>query len=258
VRLAPGAMRDRLIQMCRSQGVSVRDLLVWRTHGSMSNGAVVGVLGPLRYILLTDALLDSLSEREVEAVMAHEIAHVRHRHMIWLALAMLASVGVFASVAATVAEVAGLGSARGGDVTLWEWLIAGAAFAAGLTAFGFVSRRFEWQSDAFAVQHLSGARRRREPGEAAAPIAVVAPAAIVAMVGALESVARLNHIPVRKFSWRHGSIASRIERLRGLGGRRTDELPIDRAVRVIKAVTLVVVGVLFFIAVREAWQGGVP
>lgn len=256
VRLAPGAMRDRLLGMCRGQGVKVRDILVWRTHGSMSNGAVIGALAPIRYILLTDALLDSLSEREVEAVMAHEIAHVRHRHMPWLALTMLASVGVFAFLGSVVAGATGLENQQGQDFAAVEWLAAGIAFAAGLVAFGFVSRRFEWQSDAFAVQHLSGARRRPGQGEAISAVAVVAPAAVAAMVGALESVARLNHIPPGRFSWRHGSIRSRIDRLNRLGGRRTDDLPIDRVSRVIKFATLVVIGVLAAFAAREAWTGG--
>ena len=33
----------------------------------------------VRYILLSDGLLDQLRPRAVEAVMAHEIAHVRRR-----------------------------------------------------------------------------------------------------------------------------------------------------------------------------------
>jgi hypothetical protein len=60
---------------------------------------------------------------------------------------------------------------------------------------------------------------------------------------------------INKFSWRHGSIASRIARLKQLGGRRTDELPIDRTVRGIKAATLIAIGVLLILGVRGAWQG---
>jgi STE24 endopeptidase len=74
--LGPGPLRDCLTEMCARQRVRVRELLVWGTHGTMINGAVMGFLGPLRYILLTDALLESLPQRQVEAVMAHELGHV--------------------------------------------------------------------------------------------------------------------------------------------------------------------------------------
>jgi hypothetical protein len=55
--LADGPLRDRLAAICRSHRVKVRDLLVWRTHGTMINGAAMGIVGPARYILLSDALL---------------------------------------------------------------------------------------------------------------------------------------------------------------------------------------------------------
>src|SRR5262249_41974362 len=70
IRLGPGPMRDRLLAMCKEEHVHVREILVWRTFGTMVNGAVMGLLAPMRYILLTDALLDQLPERQVEAVMA--------------------------------------------------------------------------------------------------------------------------------------------------------------------------------------------
>ena len=107
---------------------------------------------------------------------------------------------------------------------------------AGLLAFGWVSRRFEWQADAFAAQQLADAPT--VPGENSDR---VTPDAVAAMAGALEAVARLNHIPMLKFSFRHGSIATRIERLTGLVGRPIRALPIDRQVAAIK----VVAGLLF-------------
>lgn len=87
IPLPGGPLRDRLVALHRSQKVRIREILVWRTHGSMINGAVMGLIGRLRYVLLTDALLDNLPERQVEAVMAHEVAHVRCGHMHWLAIA---------------------------------------------------------------------------------------------------------------------------------------------------------------------------
>ena len=76
VRLGHGPLRERLESLCRNNAVRVRDLLVWRTHNAMVNGALVGVVPPFRYILLTDALLASLPLSHIEAVMAHEVGHV--------------------------------------------------------------------------------------------------------------------------------------------------------------------------------------
>src|SRR5690606_31987071 len=64
--------------------VRFREVLLWRTFGGMVNAAVMGMLAPLRYILLSDALLEHLPAEQVEAVMAHEVAHIRKRHLVWL------------------------------------------------------------------------------------------------------------------------------------------------------------------------------
>lgn len=230
IALGPGPLRDRLLAMCRDERVRVRELLVWRTGGTMVNGAVMGLLGPLRYILLTDALLEHLPERQVQAVTAHELGHVRRRHMVWLGVAGIGGV-LLASVLADLALLRAFGP-TGGPV--WTTLAATlAAIAAGLVAFGFASRRFEWQADAFAVRQLS----RDHPAEpGAAPR--VHPEAVEAMSSALGAVARLNHIPPHRFSWRHGSIARRRHNLLALVGRPLDRLPPDRHAAAVKIAAL--------------------
>lgn len=232
VRLAPGPVRARLEDMCREHNVGVRELLVWRTHGSMINGAVMGLWGRLRYILLTDALLDSLPRQQVEAVMAHELGHVRHRHVPWLVAVMIASL-LWLSIAASAAIrlYYAVAPAPGGAVLLdAAWGLGALGLEVGSTVgilagaiavFMFVSRRFEWQADAFAALHLSGGRE-------------VTPEGAGAMAGALEAVARLNGVPLRRGSWRHGSLALRIARIHALVGCDAGRLPIDRTARSIK------------------------
>ncbi len=58
------------------------------------------------------------------------------------------------------------------------------------------------------------------------------------MSGALARVAALNHIPAHRFSWRHGSIRSRQQRLARLPGLAAHALPIDASVRLIKGCAL--------------------
>jgi len=245
--MTSGDTLKRLDAMCRQHRVRVRGIRVWSTRGSMVNGAVLGLIARFRYILLTDALLSSLPRREVEAVMAHEIAHVRRRHLIWLAAALLATL-VFAlmigeTIAAIVWPDAPPPDSAGAAITVLVLVLT-------IATFGFVSRRFEWQADAFAVAHLS----RSPPASAfadpddppapapQAPVHTVAPEAISSMATALDHVAVLNGIPLKRFTFRHGSIADRQRRIRRLEGRSLARLPIDRAVRLIKLASLLALG----------------
>ncbi|MCC6659696.1 MAG: M48 family metalloprotease [Phycisphaerales bacterium] len=223
VRLGPGSLRDGLVEMCRAHRVRVRDLLVWRTGGQMLNGAVMGIVGPARYILLTDALLESMTPEQVEAVTAHEVGHVRRRHMVWLAVSVIGGVMAAGTVADLVMRRLPLSVQNG------EWAqMAGAAvtLAVGLVLFGYVSRRFEWQADAFAVQHLSGLGR----GGAV----TITPESVGHMNEALQAVADLNHIPVGRWTWRHGSIRTRQRKLAALVGQPAARLAVDRQARAVK------------------------
>jgi STE24 endopeptidase len=234
VALGPGPLREMLVEMCRAHGVRVRELLLWRTHGTMMNGAVMGLIGPARYVMLTDALVDYLPPVQLQAVMAHELGHIRRWHMPWLFAAVSVCLGLGmagASLGLVVLEDyrPALAETHAAQVVA---MVTGLLVA--LVAFGFVSRRFEWQADVFAVQHLSGHRPRR-PGAPAG--IVVSPEAVRAMSGALEAVAVLNHIPRERFAWRHGSIASRQRRLERLVGRRADRLRADREALIVKLIT---------------------
>lgn len=228
VPLADGPLRDRLAEICRSHRVKVRDLLVWRTQGTMINGAAMGIVGPARYILLSDALLENLTEPQVEAVAAHEVAHVRCKHTLWLAMAMLATVTI-------VGGVLGFGGAllpRALANTVGATVATLGSLAAGLFVMGLVSRRFEWQADAFAAKHMA---RRTAEGEPA----VITPEAVTAMTGALQTVADLNGIPTERSSFRHGSIAARQRKLRALIGTPVDRVRIDRQVGLLRVATVI-------------------
>lgn len=245
VRLGDGPMRDRLLALCDRAGVRIRELLVWRTRGTMINGAAMGLIGPLRYILLTDALLDHLPARQVESVMAHEIAHAKHQHIPWLLCSLLGAVGVLGGIFGAAAWGLVIWFAPGvlesKTVPWWlahaETILVVPTLAGTLLIFGWISRRFEWQADAFAARHLSdepvpSAQADAAPGGPSAQ--PVTQEAVDAMVGALDTVARLNHVPIERRSFRHGSIAVRQKKLRSLVGVHIEQLPIDQQVRWIK------------------------
>ncbi len=258
--LPHGELRDLLTSMCRRHHVGVRELLLWRTDGGMVNAAVMGLVRPLRYILLSDALLDLMPRRQVEAVMAHELAHVRRRHIFWL-IAVAAALNVvlvifwLCLIAVISSAVSLIGPAGRGDVwarfaTEPQWRDNAAMLATlvcWVVGFGWVSRRFERQADTFAVQHLAAGG---PAGEHAGSVLLIDHESAQTMVDALKQVARLNHLSPQRRSWRHGSIAWRQQYLRGLVGLPIDRLPIDRDVRCIKrltAVMLMLAGVLLVV-----------
>ena len=235
--LASGELRASLEEACNRAGVKIRDILLWRTGGGMINGAVTGFISPLRWVMLSDGLLARLEHDEVLAVMAHELAHVRRRHMIWLALNVLAATLLFTAVLSPVVDCITEGLIAG-DGTFEElsrdieWLNAaatGAVLLLTLLYFGWVSRRFERQADAFAAVQLSG------PGAIA-----VSRTGLGAMQRALEAVAVFNGVPTRQRSWRHGSIDVRIKNLERLEGCPTNRLPIDAIVGWLNIVAMVV------------------
>lgn len=256
VPLGPGPLRDRLLALCDVQRVRIRELLVWRTHSRMLNGAVVGLVPRLRYVLLTDALLETLTSDEVEAVMGHEIGHARKGHLPWLLACVVSVVSASWLLVALLIHVAfaraGLGEGIQPDpaldappeLALADWLALPLSIALSILLIGWISRRFEQQADAFAVQHLSGHR----PGSAD-PARRIGSDAVAAMSNALRAVAAHNHIPEARFSWRHGSIRTRRRRLEALIGQPASRVPIDRTVGAIKLVAAL--GVCAFVVLAS-------
>ena len=229
VPITEGDLHERVTGLCARHRVRFRKILIWRTRGAMLNGAVVGIAGPLRYILLTDALIERLPDPHLDAVIAHEVAHVKRKHLPWLlgATAVAAAAGgTLVTLAPRVLPAQTLPPMSRGELDAAAVVVS--VFAA-FIVFGMVSRRFERQADAFAVQDGSAH---------AGASAVTAPAA-AAMAGALERVARLNHIPAERFGYRHGSIATRARRVRALVNTPLQRVPVDATVRTIKVTTVV-------------------
>lgn len=188
--LPEGELRRSLLDMCKQYRVGVRELLLWRTFGGVVNGAVMGLFGWVRYILLTDALLESLTHKQVKAVMAHELAHVRKHHMFWMVVIAAGSLELFrwawtvafawsfdlmssGGIARTIPDPV-LSVINDPNMPMLSGLIV--SIACWFFLFGWVSRRFERQADTFAVQHM--AREQHAASEGAmvseSPIVITA------------------------------------------------------------------------------------
>lgn len=82
--LEKGYARNRIERVCGQAGLAYADILRWDLFGgTMITAGVMGLVGRFRYILVTPALLHSLSDDEMDAVMLHEIGHVQRHHMLF-------------------------------------------------------------------------------------------------------------------------------------------------------------------------------
>jgi STE24 endopeptidase len=251
-------LRRRLAGIARAHGVGYRDVLLWKTHSQMGNAAVMGFVPRFRYVLLSDLLLETMPDEQIEAIFAHEIGHVMHRHLYWLLAAIAAMLLAMAGPGQMMADALQRAATAPwfGDSAQAALLL---AIALGLfaLAFGYVSRKFERQADVFAartMQDALGASDSPEinPSESAG-IAVLAEPKIslaprrsyvggrgaAVFCAALERVAAVNNIPLAARSWCHGSIASRVQFLENLGHDPSQTANFDRFMRGLYVVLLI-------------------
>ncbi|MGA9389392.1 MAG: M48 family metallopeptidase [Candidatus Sulfotelmatobacter sp.] len=76
-------LRRRLVQLGERAGTRVRGVYRWKLSekSKKANAALTG-LGNTRRIILADTMLDNYAPEEIEAVLAHELGHHVHKHML--------------------------------------------------------------------------------------------------------------------------------------------------------------------------------
>jgi len=76
-------LRRRLVVLSERAGTQVRGVYRWKLSekSKKANAALTG-LGATRRIILADTLLDNYTAEEIEAVLAHELGHHVHRHIL--------------------------------------------------------------------------------------------------------------------------------------------------------------------------------
>ena len=76
-------LRDRLTLLSQRAGTRVRGVYEWMLSekSKKANAALTG-LGNTRRIILADTLLANYTDDEIEAVLAHELGHHVHRHIL--------------------------------------------------------------------------------------------------------------------------------------------------------------------------------
>jgi len=247
--LKPGPVRERLETICARIGLRCRGILVWNSDSMMINAAVMGLFAPVRFVLLSDALLATMSARQIEAVFGHEAGHVRNHHiqhfLVFAYVGWLLVVGVMELLAraATGPEpILALSS-----LTIQGIGVSLAAIFWGI-GFGWLSRRFERQADLFGARCAMPAATECllpcsvHPGSehAANRYGRVCATGAAVFASTLDRVALLNGIPHQERSWRHSSIANRIRFLASAAGDPERAAAFERLVRRVKLTMLLV------------------
>ena len=199
-------LAGRIKQLAQQVGLTVSAVFRFNLSKSTkkANAAFAG-LGKTKRVLLADTLLDNFSPAEIESVVAHELGHYAHRHILKGLIVgfVLTFFGLFVAAWIYRAAVAKMGYAS------LDQLEALPLLAIVLTLYGLVtmpvqnavSRHFERQADRFAVT-LTGYKEE--------------------FISALEKLAEQNlanrrpHPVVEFLFYSHPSIEKRIELVRSL------------------------------------------
>ncbi len=184
--LPEGPLRDELSAFSKKLGFGCRGILVWETQGDLINAAIIGLIGPLRYVLLTDGLIRHLEMDEIRAVFAHEVGHAKKRHIFYYFIFSISFIFLFLSLEEHFMP--------GGSASPWHlslyllfWMMIFVLYWGLL--LGYISRRFECQAD------LYGAGAVEDH---------------TVFVNALEKISALTGNVRTKRSWRHFSVAHRV------------------------------------------------
>lgn len=89
VPLQDSSLNQKLEEVCKRAQFQHGGMLVWTVMNPALTAAIIGILPRLRYILFTQTLIERLPTEEVEAILAHEIGHSKHKHLLIYPLILL-------------------------------------------------------------------------------------------------------------------------------------------------------------------------
>ncbi len=166
--LDDAALKDRVNALMQRCGFAAKGLFVMdgSTRSAHANAYFTG-FGASKRVVFYDTLLRQLNAGEVEAVLAHELGHFKHRHVIKRMAAMfalsLAGFALLGWLSVPTWFYVGLGVQP--NMSAPNSALAILLFMLAVPVFGFfvaplpvlISRQHEFEADAYAVAQTSGA-----------------------------------------------------------------------------------------------------
>lgn len=165
--LADESLRERVQALMARCGFKARGLFVMdgSRRSAHANAYFTG-FGAAKRVVFFDTLLSKLSPGEVEAVLAHELGHFKHRHVLKRMVAIfgvsLLGFALLGWLSTQVWFYAGLGvspnlGASNDALALLLFLLAGPVFMFFVAPWAAsLSRKHEFEADAYACDQASG------------------------------------------------------------------------------------------------------
>ncbi len=152
--LADDEWRRRIHALTTGDSVPFQRIFVIPArHGAAANAFVSGVLNQRRYLFLTEPLLDHFSPDEVDAVVAHEIGHLMHRHVARMGMALLGT-AVLVAVALLASARIALAQAPPAVTRPVFGVIGFLTVLSSLLVMRRLARRFEYEADDFSARTI--------------------------------------------------------------------------------------------------------
>jgi STE24 endopeptidase len=161
--LAEGDLRTEIEKFALKTGFKLDNVFVidGSKRSTKANAYFTG-LGPKKRIVLYDTLMDKLSVEEIVAVLAHEIGHYKHKHTLKNMLISIPSSLLLFYVFGLILKSDALAQALGGSIASFH--LNALAFSILYSPISLLldiltnvlSRKFEYQADAFATKQGMG------------------------------------------------------------------------------------------------------
>jgi len=204
--LESGHIRTRIEELCRQAGMEYANILYWPIFGGrMITAGVMGLVKKFRYILVTGGLISFLEPEELDAVIAHEIGHIKKNHLLFYLVFfvgyMLVSYATFDLLIYAVLYAEPLyrfiGRTGLSQTTVTRSIFSFAIIVVFLVyfryIFGYFMRNFERQADTYVYALFDSAKP---------------------LISTLEKIAITSGQPPDRPNWHHFSIKKRIDYLK--------------------------------------------
>ncbi len=152
--LPAGTTRHEIEQLIGRTGLQFGGIQLWNTGDRIANAAVAGLVPGRRHLFFTDGLVSRLTEKQLTAVAAHEVAHCQAGHHRQLMLSLAVPLGVLLSFPNSAPN----------EPSLSFPTLAALAVATGvwLLSHGYLARLLEHEADWIACYLLARGRRPEE------------------------------------------------------------------------------------------------